>query len=637
MSRIWLPSISVWVLLLGSLFIAPRVLKLPGSLSRSATVVELRGKELRGENTLPYGVHFTLDQSKARIGILTAALILNQGSTKIPSVNLQTAGMLVVILSAVLVALLIVHVRTYRRDRREIRRRKEFEVILSDITARLADSQYKRTGDEIRHALDRVRQYLNVERVSVFTRPVDGEEFRLLSSSFEEQIGPPPPALAKRSFPWAMEQLLQGQALIVAKTDRLSEQALAERDFFRSLTIKSVLVVPIETNRTVVALFTLTELKRHRGWPKELVRQVQILGNVLYQAHARHLVESNAYDLEQRFSLAVDNAPVMIWMSDTSKGCTYFNHGWLAFTGRPLNEELGDGWVGGVHPADAERCVADYSAAFVAREKFQLEYRLRRFDGDYRWILDYGVPRYGPDGTFRGYIGSCIDVTDARRTEQELKELSSRLIDAQESERQRIARELHDDFSQQLTLLALELAKLNTHAGRDPKVEALVLTLEARIRRLAMALNSRAHQLHSSHLDTLGLPSAIQGFCRDFSEQYEIAVDFRQKSIPSPLPSNISLCLFRIVQEGLQNIAKHSRTRNCWIDLAGEGGEILLRIADSGVGFDPASPPGRTGIGMISMRERLRLVNGNIRVLSSPAKGTRLEVRVPIGRVSASA
>lgn len=561
-----------------------------------------------------------------RLGVDSPLLFIEEYATEV----------MVAILLIVLATLLALHVRTCRRDRREIRRRKEFEDFLCDITARLADLHY-RTGNEIRHALDRVRQCLNVERVSLFTRPANGGEFSVLNSSFEHQIGPPPPVLTVSRFPWAMEQLLQGRAVIVDKTDLLPEQARAERDFVRSLTIRSFLAVPIAINRSVVALFFLTELKRHRGWPKELVRQVQILGNILYQAHARELVESRAHDVEQRFSLAVDKAPVMIWMSDTSKRCTYFNHGWLAFTGRSLDDELGDGWTAGVHPTDAERCLADYSAAFEAREKFQLEYRLRRFDGDYRWILEYGLPRYEPDGTFCGYIGSCIDVTDARRTEQELKELSSRLIDAQESERQRIARELHDDFSQQLTLLALELAKLNTHSGRDPRVEALVLTLEARIRRLAMALNSRAHQLHSSHLETLGLPSAIQGFCRDFSEQYEIAVDFRQKSIPSHLPSNISLCLFRIVQEGLQNVAKHSRTRTCWIELAGEGGEILLRIADSGVGFDPACPPGRTGIGMISMRERLRLVNGNIRVLSSPAKGTRLEIRVPIGRISASA
>ena len=565
------------------------------------------------------------------------ATVLNGQGSWAHGVEGYSAAVLIVVLSAILLTQLVLHVHSQRRAARDISRRKGFEGLLSEIIPPLADLPYEHNGTEIRHSLDRLRLYLNIERASLFTRGENSDEFHIFASSFDDRIGPPVPTLHAKNFPWAMEQLLRGQPVLVERVDRLPEEAAVERAFLQEKAIKSYIAVPIVTDRSVVGIFTLTELKRHRGWPEELARQLQIVGSIFYQAHARQVIEGKAYAVEQRFSLALDKAPMMIWMSDTSKLCTYFNRGWLTFTGREIAEELGDGWTAGVHPADVEHCVTRYSEAFDARQKFELEYRLRRFDGEYRWIVDYGVPRYEPDGTFCGYIGSCMDVTDARRSEHELKELSSRLIDAQESERQRIARELHDDFSQQLTLLALELAKLNTRSNNDPNVEALVVMLEGRIRRLAVALNSRAHQLHSSHLETLGLASAIQGFCRDFAEQYEIAVDFRQNGIPCHLPPNVSLCLFRIVQEGLQNIAKHSRTRACWIELSGENADILLRIVDSGVGFDPASPRSGTGIGMISMRERLRLVNGDIRVLSSPAKGTRLEVRVPIGTISASA
>jgi PAS domain S-box-containing protein len=126
---------------------------------------------------------------------------------------------------------------------------------------------------------------------------------------------------------------------------------------------------------------------------------------------------------EERFRLMADTAPLMIWMSGPDKRCTYFNKSWLDFTGRPLDRELGQGWSEAVHPDDVERCLNAYVNAFDARQGFQMEYRLRRFDGEYRWLRDTGVPRFGSDGNFAGYIGSCIDVTEWKRAETDADQL----------------------------------------------------------------------------------------------------------------------------------------------------------------------------------------------------------------------
>jgi len=125
---------------------------------------------------------------------------------------------------------------------------------------------------------------------------------------------------------------------------------------------------------------------------------------------------------ESRFRTMADTAPVMIWMSGTDKLCTFFNKGWLDFTGRPLEQEHGNGWTKGVHREDLDRCLEVYANSFNARQEFTMEYRLRRYDGEFRWVLNNGVPRFGPDGGFLGYIGSAIDITQRKETESELRQ-----------------------------------------------------------------------------------------------------------------------------------------------------------------------------------------------------------------------
>jgi PAS domain S-box-containing protein len=128
---------------------------------------------------------------------------------------------------------------------------------------------------------------------------------------------------------------------------------------------------------------------------------------------------------EERFRTMANTTPMMIWMSGTDKLCTFFNNSWLDFTGRPLEQELGNGWTEGVHPDDLDQCLEIYVSSFDARQKFAMEYRLRRQDDEYRWVLDNGVPRFEPDGTFLGYIGSCIDITERKRGLEELEKQRS--------------------------------------------------------------------------------------------------------------------------------------------------------------------------------------------------------------------
>jgi len=333
--------------------------------------------------------------------------------------------------------------------------------------------------------------------------------------------------------------------------------------------------------------------------------------------------------------LVSNAAPVMIWMSGTDKLCNYFNKPWLDFTGRSIECELGNGWAEGIHPEDFKTCLETYIKSFDRREKFNMEYRLRRYDGEYRWILDNGVPRLNEDGSFAGYIGSCIDVSEQKLAEQALSAVSRKLIEAQEQERARIARELHDDICQRLALLAVELDQLQ-HGTPDwpAEVRSRMGELWKQTSEIATDLQTLSHELHSARLEFLGLAGAMRAFCKEFGEEQKVEIDFQTHDLPRPLPPDISLCLFRVLQEALHNSAKHSGGRRFEVCLWGTPADIHLTVGDSGVGFDTEAARQGHGLGLISMEERLRLLNGTFSIESQPNRGTTIRARVPLSKVA---
>jgi signal transduction histidine kinase len=296
-----------------------------------------------------------------------------------------------------------------------------------------------------------------------------------------------------------------------------------------------------------------------------------------------------------------------------------------------MEQELGEGWIIGVHPEDVQRCIKTYSASFEARAPFELEYRLRRFDGEYRWIVDYGTPRFEIDGTFCGYIGSAVDITERKSSEESLHSLSGRLIHAQEQERARIARELHDDFSQRLALLGISLGQLwkdlpESQVGqRTGVLEILKGTKE-----MSSDLHSLSHQLHSSKLELVGLVSALSGLCKEMGEKYKIDILFTKSGALPRIDKDVELCLFRVTQEALGNVVKHSQSKGAQVELGANSMGVSLRVTDEGRGFEPDLSNPAAGIGLVGMRERLRLVGGRLTVKSELLHGTEIIAEIPL-------
>ncbi len=225
---------------------------------------------------------------------------------------------------------------------------------------------------------------------------------------------------------------------------------------------------------------------------------------------------------------------------------------------------------------------------------------------------------------------------ERKRAEEALTGMSRKLIEAQEKERKRIGRDLHDDICQRLALLGIELQQItDVLPDSAAKTSSGLDELSKQILQLVTDVQALSHELHSSKLEYLGIVPAMKGFCGEFSAQQRIRVDFTSHDLPNPLPSpEISLSLFRVLQEALHNAAKHSGVRHFEVQLWGTTDQIHLTVSDSGAGFDVQAAKQGRGLGLTSMEERLRLINGNLSIESQPRRGTTLHARVPLSSES---
>ena len=345
----------------------------------------------------------------------------------------------------------------------------------------------------------------------------------------------------------------------------------------------------------------------------------------------RTLAEEALRDSEECFRLIANTAPVMIWMTGAEKQITYLNQTWLDYTGRPLDAVLGQRQAEVLHPDEAERCREVYEKAFARREPFQMEHRLRRHDGEFRWVMTAGVPRYNFDGSFVGYIGTGVDITERKRAEEVLSTVSQKLIDAHEEESRRIARELHDDITQRLAVMSVHLGYLKqSPPASAAELEQAIGGVSQGIADLAADIQALSHRLHPAKLELLGLEGAAAGFCQELSRRHGVTIDVHFENIPTTLPREISLCLYRVLQEALQNVVKHCVSRRAHVSLNGQINTINLMVKDSGAGFNPDEAMKGPGLGLTSMQERLKVVGGQLSINSEQGRGTTIHAVAPL-------
>jgi PAS domain S-box-containing protein len=228
------------------------------------------------------------------------------------------------------------------------------------------------------------------------------------------------------------------------------------------------------------------------------------------------------------------------------------------------------------------------------------------------------------------------DITDRRIAEDTLANLGPRLIEAQETERSRVAAELRDDLNQRMALLQIGLGQFERDVpGLSPQARIQLHSLTEVATEITSSIHNLSHRLRPSLLDLLGPVASIERLCRELSDRHNLEIQFVHHSIPEQIPKDVTLCLYRIAQEALRNVVKHSGAAEAEVELLGHSDRIELSITDCGVGFSPESAQRTPGLGLITMQERLRLVGGQLSVESEPSHGTRIRVRIPRRTVDA--
>jgi PAS domain S-box-containing protein len=348
------------------------------------------------------------------------------------------------------------------------------------------------------------------------------------------------------------------------------------------------------------------------------------LSVIMFQQQKR---DAKLRDREEHFRSLIDAAPVMLWMSGPDARCTFFNKPWLDFMGLSQQEQLDQDWVARVHPEDRERCVNQYLAAFKSRENFTLDYRLLGRDGVYRWLVHNGVPRYGAEGIFLGYIGTRLDVTDRRDAEEQLRAVSTQVINAQETERYHIGQELHDDLAQRITALSFRLTGLSRKFNGNARLAADFDDLQEQAAAICKDILQFSYQLRPATVECLGLPAALRDLCRQ-ATNHERVVVFAEENLPH-LPKDVSLPLHRIAQEAVRNAMAHSGATYIHVELSASPTAVRLSVKDNGCGFVVGSMA-KHGLGLSGMSQRTRNSGGRFTITSRPGRGTSITATMPL-------
>ena len=513
---------------------------------------------------------------------------------------------------------------------------EEFELLTAELLARFVDLPSGEVDAAIELAQRRICELFDLDISSLWQWVGGGHRFLTVTHLYWPGERPPIPERidAEAMYPWNRREILAGRSFICSSVDSYPPEAARDRETAERMGTRSFVRLPLSAGGgPSLGALTFVTRSRERTWSQEEVRRLQLVARIFSGALARKAADEALRESEERLKLAAEAAGAGLWRLDLETS-TY----WLTDRAR-RQFELPEGEpvtlaavLSRVVPEDRDRVAEAVRTALERGSEGSVEYRIAAPDGGARWLSSRGRVRPGPAGRPGWLMGVTLDVTERRRSEVALQDLTRRLIRAQEEERAFLARELHDDLSQRLAALAIDVGRAERSASGGPPAETLRTVREGLVS-LSEDVHTLAYQLHPSVLEELGLVEALRTECERFRALGRADVTLALDPAVRAVGADVGLCLFRVAQEALRNVARHASASTVTVSLRPNDGGLLLAVRDDGAGFDTAVQRERRSLGLASMRERMELVGGTLRVDSVPGEGTAISAWAPAAEV----
>ena len=524
-----------------------------------------------------------------------------------------------------------------KRAEQTLNERLRFEKLISELSGTFINLPFDQIDQKIDYGLELIAKQLDIERIALLQFSRDKSQLNLTHTYAIDSRQRAPIFLVSEQLPWFSESLRRGKTLRISKIGEMPEEAVAERQYMKRQGFKSFLNIPMIINESVIGAISYSDMQQEREWSGQLISQLGIITEMFANALKQKETEKELHESEERYRALVNESPAAILVFQDGH-FLFSNPAGLRLLGFSELKDIVDRPVlDVVSPAFHEPVIQQMESLAQGKSNPTVEIELLKTGGTIVAVETTSVPiQIG--GKPAGLV-ICNDITKRKQAEEailksreDFRYLAGKLLSVQESERRRLAREMHDDLTQRLAVLAIDIGKMERkfQDSEDPVLETL-RSVRERLVNLSGDVHAISRQLHPSILEDLGLVDAIKSECTSFTRREGISVDYQAENIPLRITKDVAISIYRIVQEGLRNVAKHAGTTQLQVSLTGMDDSIFLTIKDQGAGFDLKEAEKKLGLGLVSMQERVRLIQGNISIESRPGKGTVIKVRAPVG------